>query len=84
MRAGAEGCPVVEPEPCAGSVRPTIDLGRKWIAPNFGRGARAISATPPELRSLWDNVVAQVTAAGLALGIRLEAPPELPGAAEGK
>ncbi len=64
--------------------RPTIDLDQRWIAPSFGRGARVISATPQTLRSLWDNVVAQVTEAGLALGIRLEVPPELRGATGGK
>lgn len=56
--------------------RPTIELDGGWIDPSFGRGARAKSATHRDLLSIWERVVAQVTTAGLSLGVSLEAPPE--------
>jgi hypothetical protein len=40
-------------------------------------GARAIPTTSAEVRELWAEIVSQVLAAGLALGIRLEPPQQV-------
>ena len=58
--------------------RPTLRLDRRWIEPNLAMGARATVASASELRSVWDDVAAQVVdGAGLALGIALERPDPL-------
>jgi hypothetical protein len=55
--------------------RPAIHLDRHWVEPNLAMGAKATSATDAELRHLWEEVVQQVGAAGLSLGIELTPPP---------
>jgi hypothetical protein len=55
--------------------RPAIHLDRRWLEPNLAMGAKATRATDAELRVLWEEVVRQVVAAGLSLGIDLEPPP---------
>jgi hypothetical protein len=55
--------------------RPAIHLDRHWLEPNLAMGAKATPASDAELRVLWEEVVEQVVAAGLSLGIRLAPPP---------
>ena len=55
--------------------RPAIHLDRHWVEPNLAMGAKATSATEAELQDLWEEVVRQVVAAGLCLGVELEPPP---------
>ena len=57
-------------------VRPMITLGEPWLKPSHWRGARCTVASESRLTGLWDEVVRQVEQAGLALGVRLPAPPE--------
>lgn len=57
--------------------RPRVRLSRRWIEPNLAMGAKATSATPAEIRELWETIVEQVTDAGLALGVQLDAPNQL-------
>lgn len=54
--------------------RPVIRLDRRWLNPQRTMGAGAVPATTDELAEIWRDVVRQVTAAGLALGTRLEVP----------
>jgi len=51
--------------------------------PSHWRRARCTSATPDELRELWDEIVRQVADdAGLALGVHLDAPEHVTGETE--
>jgi hypothetical protein len=59
----------------AAFARPAIHLDRRWLEPNLAMGAKATPATGAELRVLWEEVIRQVVAAGLSLGIELEPPP---------
>jgi hypothetical protein len=53
---------------------------RRWIEPNLAIGARATPASPIELRHAWESIVNQVAdKPGLALGVRLDAPPQAHG-----
>jgi hypothetical protein len=55
-------------------VRPVLRLPRRWIEPNLAMGAKATAAKPSEIRELWREVADQVNEAGLAFGVRLNAP----------
>jgi hypothetical protein len=56
--------------------RPALRLPRRWIEPNLAMGAKATPASPADIRELWNEIVGQVVDnAGLALGVRLDAPP---------
>ena len=55
--------------------RPAIRLDRRWLEPNLAMGAKATLATDAELRALWEEVVRQVGAVGLSLGVELAPPP---------
>jgi hypothetical protein len=57
--------------------RPAIRLDTHWIEPNLAMGAKATEASAAELVELWDQVVQQVRAQGLARGVQFEAPPEI-------
>jgi hypothetical protein len=64
--------------PRATFARPAIELDARWINPDLSRGAKATEATASDLEALWDDVVQQVRAQGLARGIQFDAPPERP------
>jgi hypothetical protein len=72
--------PAADPAGCA-FARPVIRLPREWLNPSQWRIATCTPATPGELRDLWDQVVGQVVGAGLALGVRLDAPEQMAGEA---
>ena len=58
--------------------RPGLRLPERWITPNLRQGAKATRASQSELRELWDEVIDQVVdKAGLALGVQLDAPPQV-------
>jgi hypothetical protein len=57
--------------------RPVLRLPTGWISQGLAMGARAIPTTSAEVRELWAEIVSQVLAAGLALGIRLEPPQQV-------
>lgn len=58
--------------------RPAIELDRRWLTPRLAMGAKATEATADEERAVWTAVVDQVTAAGLCLGVELDAPASAP------
>ena len=59
----------------AAFARPVLNLDPRWVAPKLAMGAKATEASPGEIRSVWEAVVAKTTeVAGLALGIKLDPP----------
>ena len=54
--------------------RPVIELDRRWLTPQLAMAAKATEATPDDVGAVWAAVVAQVVAAGLCLGVELDAP----------
>ncbi len=57
--------------------RPIVRLPHRWIGPKLAMAAKATPATRTELEGLWEEVVRQVSAAGLAMGVQLDPAPEL-------
>jgi hypothetical protein len=64
-----------------GFSRPDIHLQRGLIEPNLRMGAKATQTSAGELASIWKLVVDQVADAGLALGVRMDVPPNVAGPA---
>ncbi|HWP00633.1 MAG TPA: hypothetical protein VNL74_08420 [Methylococcus sp.] len=54
--------------------RPILRLPPRWIEPNLAMAARVTAASATEVHQLWGEIVDQVQADGLALGVRLDAP----------
>jgi hypothetical protein len=60
-----------------GFARPVIGLDRRWITPGLRQGAKATAASEVEIRAVWLDVVEQVTAQGLDLGVSFDVPPDI-------
>ena len=63
--------------PNAAFARPAIRLDTRWIEPNLAMGAKATEASAAEIVELWDQVVQQVRAQGLARAVHLDAPHQI-------
>lgn len=57
-----------------GFARPALTIDARWVNPRNARAAKAVDATPEQVREVWEQVRDQVLDEGLVLGVGIPWP----------